>query len=131
MAEDPCILILDSDVVSRQPIAEYLRDCGYKVVEAVNTDEAAALLSEEPLKVDILLADVAAEGKRDGFALAAWARKNRPELKIILVGSVTREAMMAADLCQEGPQLAKPYHPQTLIDRIKRMTAARDHGGKA
>ena len=34
--------IVEDEVLVRMPIAQYLRDCGYKVVEAVNADEAIA-----------------------------------------------------------------------------------------
>ena len=128
MSDALCILMLDSDLASRQPVAEYLRQCGYKVLEAIDTDEAMAILTQDGAAVDILFADVAAAGKLDGFGFANWVRKNRPNIKIVLVGSVTSEARKAADLCEEGPQLAKPYHPQLLIDRIKRLAAARDRG---
>ena len=131
MSDEPSILLLDSDVVSRQAIAQYLRECGYKVREAIDTDEAMAILTQGGATVDILLADVTAAGKLDGFGLARWVRKSRPDIKIILVGTVAGEALKAADLCHEGPQLSKPYHPQLLIDRIKRMIATRERGGKS
>lgn len=131
MSDPLCILMLDLDVASRQPIAQYLRDCGYKVWEAIDTGEAMAILTQGVARVDILLADVKAQGKLDGFAFASWARKNRPAIKIFLVGTVASEAMKAADLCQEGPQLSKPYHPQLLIDRIKRLAAARERDGQS
>jgi len=43
------ILIVDGDIVTRHAIADYLRHCGYKVVEAANTDEARLALCEETL----------------------------------------------------------------------------------
>jgi DNA-binding response OmpR family regulator len=129
MSDEPCILIVDPDVVSRHPIAEYLRECGYRVLEAADTDEAMAIVNRQGVTVDILLADMAATGKLDGFGLAHWVRENRADIKIILVGTVAREAAKAGDLCEEGPQLAKPYHPQLLLDRIKRLSATRDRNG--
>jgi DNA-binding response OmpR family regulator len=33
MSNSPCILMVEPDVLVRQPIAEYLRECGFKVVE--------------------------------------------------------------------------------------------------
>jgi CheY-like chemotaxis protein len=123
------ILMVDPDILSRQPIADYLRECGYKVLEATDTHEAIAILKQDGVAIDILLADVKANGKLDGFELARWTRQTRPGIKIILAGTVASEAMKAADLCEEGPQLAKPYHPQLLIDRIKRLIATRDRNG--
>lgn len=34
------VLFVDGDVIARLVIAEYLRHCGYKVIEAANTEEA-------------------------------------------------------------------------------------------
>ena len=39
--------MVESDVLVRQPIAEYLRQCGYKVIEARDTDEALLILTSE------------------------------------------------------------------------------------
>jgi len=36
------ILVLEKDILVRQPLAKYLRDCGYRVLEAVDDDEARA-----------------------------------------------------------------------------------------
>ena len=32
---DPCILIVERDLLVRTPLAEYLRECGYLVLEGV------------------------------------------------------------------------------------------------
>jgi DNA-binding response OmpR family regulator len=40
-----CILVVEPDLAVRQPLAQYLRECGYKVFEAVDTDEATSILS--------------------------------------------------------------------------------------
>jgi DNA-binding response OmpR family regulator len=56
----------------------------------------------------------------DGFALAQWMRREKPGLPIILAATPARAADVAADLCESGPLLAKPYDAQILLDRIKR-----------
>ena len=53
----PCILLVECDIVVRSPLAEYLRECGYRVLEAVNTIEARELL-----------------GSLRPIAIVAWAR---------------------------------------------------------
>jgi CheY-like chemotaxis protein len=121
----PSILIVDGDIVSRHVIADYLRHCGYAVVEAANTDEALVALSEQTLSIDVILCDVSALGSRSGFELATWVRANRPELEVKLAGGVEMAAQTAADLCENGPQLARPYEPEAVIDYIKRLRASR------
>ena len=125
-SERPTVLLVEPDVLVRQPTSEYLRQCGYRVLECGNTDEALLVLKVAKMTVDIALSDAKAPGKRDGFGLARWLRKNRPAVTVILVGTIATEANKAGDLCQEGPHLAKPYEPQLLFDRIKRALAARD-----
>ena len=122
----PVVLMVEPDVLVRQPIAEYLRDCGYKVVESGSTDEALLILAADAVIVEVVLADARAQGEKDGFALARWVRQNRPGVHVILAGTVVGHAKEAADLCEDGPHLAKPYDPQILVDRIKRGLAARD-----
>lgn len=119
------VLIVDGDIVSRHVIADYLRHCGYAVVEAANTDEAFTALGEQALSVDVILCDVSALGSRSGFELANWVRTNRPELEVKLAGGVEMAAQTAAELCDSGPHLARPYEPEAVIDYIKRLRASR------
>ncbi len=45
---------------------------------------------------------------------------NSPELKIVVTHSAERTGKIAGELCEEGP-LDHPYHPQHLVERIKRL----------
>jgi CheY-like chemotaxis protein len=117
------LLVVEDEVLIRFQIAAYLRECGYRVIEAANAGEALLVLKERELAVDMVLSDVEMPGEMDGFALARWLRKERPGLPIILAGSPARAADAAADLCEAGPTLAKPYEPQILLDRIKSTLA--------
>lgn len=119
------ILIIDGDIVSRHVIADYLRHCGYAVVEAANTDEAFIALGEKTLSIDVILCDISALGSRSGFELASWVRTNRPELEVRLAGGVEMAAKTAAELCETGPHLKRPYEPEAVVDYIKRLRASR------
>lgn len=123
-SDKQCILIVEAEVLIRQPLAEYLRECGYFVVEAVNDEEAKQFLSEGATRVDVVLSDVDIPG--GGFALKAWARAHHPGTHVILAGTVASAAEKAGDLCEDGPALSKPYEHKFVLDRIKRLIAARD-----
>ena len=118
------VLIVEDEIFVRFAIAEYLRDCGYRVIEAASADEALTILRRPEISVDVVLCDIEMPGSMDGFGLSSWIRKNRPDLSVLLAGSVPRAADAAAKLCDEGP-VPKPYEPQTVVDRIRRLTAAR------
>jgi CheY-like chemotaxis protein len=125
MKNKPSILVVEHDLLVRQPLAEYLRECGYKVIEAIHTDEAIEVLSRG-VAIDVVLVDVCAPGNVDGFGLARWVRSNGYVAKVILAGTVQKAAASAENLCENGPLLSKPYDHALLMDRIKRELAARE-----
>lgn len=117
------VLIVDGDVVARHAIADYLRHCGYGVVEAANTDEALVALKEPSLSIDVIVCDIAMIGAKPGFELASWVRQHRPELEVRLAGTLESAVSTAAELCESGPHLARPYEPEAVVDYIKRLRA--------
>lgn len=119
------ILIVDNDVLVRLVISDYLRTCGYRVVEASNADEALLVLQKAEITIDVVFTDVEMPGSMDGFGLSQWTREHKPDVAICLVGSPSRAATAAAELCLSGPHLAKPYEPETLREHITRLLAER------
>ena len=120
------VLIVDGDVISRHAIADYLRHCGYAVVEGANTDEALHALKELSLGIDVILCDVSAVGSRSAFELSTWVQSHRPELEVRLAGNLESAAKSAAQLCESGPNIVRPYEPQAVVDYIKQLRARRD-----
>ena len=107
----------------RLVIAEYLRECGYRVHEAVNAEEAILILQAPEVSIDIVFSDVEMPGEMDGFGLARWVRANLPEIQVILTSGAERSADIAGTLCEAGPLMKKPYHTQAVVDRIKELAA--------
>jgi DNA-binding response OmpR family regulator len=123
--KEPCLLLVDGEELVRTPLAQYLRECGYRVLEAISAKEAVAILSEGSQIVDIVLPDIQTLGE-DGFTFAAWVRKNKPGIKVVSAGTVAAAARKAGDLCEEEPPIRKPYDHQLVLDRIRRLLAERD-----
>jgi DNA-binding response OmpR family regulator len=119
------LLVVEHEVLIRFHVCRYLRECGFKVIEAANSDEALIVLQEPDLMVDMVLSDAGIPGRLDGFGLSQWVRAHKAGMPIILVGSPGRAVEAAADLCEAGPMLARPYEPEILLDRIKRTLAER------
>lgn len=115
------VLVVDGDVITRTVICAYLRDCGYRVIEANSGEEALQALTQSEFAIDIVLADVQLPGSMSGFDLSRRVRGNPQGTRIVLAGAVERIAQAAGDLCEEGPDLAKPYDPQLVVDHIKRL----------
>lgn len=77
MAQEPVqyqrLVVIDGDVVVRHVISDYLRTCGYVVIEAATTDEATVVLDDLTFEVEAALCDADAPGSRSAFQLRAWA----------------------------------------------------------
>jgi len=110
------ILVVEPDILVRMAIADYLRDCGYKVFEGATAADVATVLGSRQ-KIDVVFAEVQLSGGTDGFAVAQWVREKHPDIDVILTSGITRAAEKARDLCDEGP-LEKPYRPQEVVRRI-------------
>lgn len=117
------VLLVESDVLVRHTVAEYLRECGYHVAEAAGLEEARHLLDSGKVRVDVLFS----RGEV-GFAAARLAREAFPDLDVVLSGNLAATAAKAHDLCEQGPEEDPPYDHQYLLEQIKRLTARR-HGG--
>lgn len=115
------VLVVDGDVLVRHAIADYLRTCGYIVIEAASTDEAVTVLERETVRVDAAICAAEAPGALNPFEFRAWALRQRSELQIALAGSIDAAARQAAELCEQGPDLARPYDPQGVVDYIRRI----------
>jgi DNA-binding response OmpR family regulator len=115
-AERPIIMVLESDVIVRTEIAEFLRECGYKVIEGMTANDLWIVIDAK-VKLDIVFSEVNLPGGTDGFTVARRIRQTYPEIDTILTSGVESAAEKSKDLCEEGP-LQKPYRTQDVAARI-------------
>lgn len=119
------LLVADSDVLVRHAIADYLRRCGYAVIEAASFEEALAVLMSPQVAPDLVLSDVELAGEGNGFGLRQLVREKWSQVEVILAGNIEAAARAAGDLCERGPHLARPHDPQLVLERIRRALANR------
>jgi|SRR5215475_14336816 len=118
------LLIVESDVLVRTAVADYLRECGYTVLEATNSEEAIVLLHSAP-EIRVVMVDVGAPDVLDGFTLVQWIRREKPDLKVVMTAGIVRTAQTAGELCEAGPVMRKPYHHHELERHIRQLLADR------
>lgn len=112
------VLVVEDEVLVRLAVADYLRTCGYRVLEASTGEEAQAVFGNDP-HIEVLLTDVDLGRGMNGFELARWARKQHPDVRILLTSGVSRMARTAGELC-DMPLLRKPYPHEQLVEEIRR-----------
>jgi DNA-binding response OmpR family regulator len=117
-------MLVEADIIVRHALAEYLRECGFTVLEAANGDEARTVLSSREVEVDVVLADMATPGS--GFVLRQWIISKNLSPEVILAGSLEKAVANAGTLCHdEGPAVTKPYQHHLVLDHIRRAIARR------
>jgi len=119
----PCILVVDDDrrVVDLLNIA--LAAHGYRVVSAVDGEEAVRIaLGKRP---DLVVLDVRLP-KKSGFEVCEILRQDPddPFLPIIMVSAASEmDARLQGFARGADDYLAKPFSPKELVARIKRLLA--------
>ena len=119
------VLVVEGDVLLRIMISAYLKDCGYRIIQAANADEAILVLEELVSPVDVVLSEVSIGGSVDGFGLAQWIRARNPGLPVVLVGTPSAAVDAATELCNAGPTPMNAEQPEIILQRIKRLLASR------
>jgi CheY-like chemotaxis protein len=69
MSDRRVIGVRKDDALVGMPVSEYLRHCGYRVLEAANSDEALLLSHNPDTQVDVVMIDVGDSGAMSGFKL--------------------------------------------------------------
>ena len=109
------LLIAEDDAFIRAMIAEFLRDSGFDVLEAENADEAVTVLEREN-NICLLFSDVKMPGSMDGCDLARRVRERWPDTRVLLTSGYS--SALAEARSTEGPVLAKPYRPLSVLAAI-------------
>lgn len=118
---DTVILLAEDEPVVRNLIQLMLVKNGYAVLAAKDGQEALEVLEKFTGPVHLLLTDVRMP-RLDGWALAEIVRKERPEMKVIVISGET-----ATRIATENPAdafLRKPFIPPTLLQCIQRVLSS-------
>ncbi len=116
------ILVVDDEASVRQITEEILRQNGYRVLIAVDGNDAIALFAEHEKSIDLIITDIMMP-LMDGIALTRALRKLSPSLKIIASTGLafgTTESDKKKELGKLGVSifLTKPYKAETLLKAV-------------
>lgn len=108
------VLLVEDDGDVRRVVRQQLTQAGCTVLEAENGQEAADMV-ENIEGIGLVLSDVVMPGGVDGWALARFVRRFRPELPMVLMSG------FAESRPDEGvgtAWLAKPFTRDELLDAL-------------
>src|ERR1700720_2717910 len=83
-AVHPAVLVVEDEMLLRMRAVGIVEDAGFTPIEAVNADDALAIL-ESRSDIEMLFTDIQMPGSMDGLKLAHAVHERWPKIKIILV----------------------------------------------
>jgi len=123
-AMGPTVLIVEDEVLSRLAMADYLRACGFNVVEAASGAEAQQLVLAG-VKVDVVFSDITMPGGIDGIDLALWLMVNCESAKVILTSGLPDALTKARKVCSQVLAFVpKPYDYGVVAAQIRELLQA-------
>ena len=114
----PKVLVVEDEMLLRMRAVDIVEDAGFIPIEAVNADEALAIL-ESRSDVDLLFTDIQMPGSMDGLKLAHAVHERWPFIKIILVsGKLTPTD---SERPTDSRFFGKPLEVNQMITEIQEM----------
>ena len=113
------ILLAEDEKSIRITLADDLRDANYKVVTAVDGNEAMQAIEENIF--DIIITDIRMPGP-DGLQILKHVKEVRPETEVIIITGVPTYEL-AVECVKYGAYdfIAKPFSNDELINRLEKL----------
>src|SRR6266851_8085639 len=112
------VLVVEDEMLLRMRAVDMVEDAGFTSIEAVNADEAVAIL-ESRSDIALLLTDVQMPGSMNGLELAHTVHERWPPIKIILVSGQVKPATI--DIPADSRFHGKPLEAKEMIAEIQSM----------
>jgi two-component sensor histidine kinase len=117
-AVQPAILVVEDEMLLRMRAVDMVEDAGFNPIEAVNADDALAIL-EARSDIELLLTDIQMPGSMDGLKLAYAVHERWPSIKIILVSGQLN--LTEDDKPADSRFFGKPLDGKQMIGEMQDM----------
>jgi CheY-like chemotaxis protein len=115
------VLVVEDDPLVRSYAVMTLESLGYKVIAAVDGNDALQKL-RSGTHVDVLFTDIVMPGGINGWELADSAQQERPGLTVLLTTGYSLETLTKYGRLRPGRVLlTKPYRKADLASRMREI----------
>jgi CheY-like chemotaxis protein len=112
------VLVVEDEMLLRMRAIDMVEDAGFTSVEAVDADEAVAIL-ESRSDIALMFTDIQMPGSMDGLKLAHTVHERWPPIKIILVSGQLKPG--TTDIPADSRFYGKPIEAKEMIAEMKSM----------
>lgn len=117
----PSVLVVDDEHIVADTLAAILKNNGFASRPVYRGESAIEIARQLPL--DAVVCDILLGGE-NGIDIVRQIREIRPDCKIILISGASESAELLEEASTSGQYfevLAKPFQPDTLINKLREM----------
>jgi CheY-like chemotaxis protein len=113
------ILVAEDDAPIRKLTTALLGEFGYRVIEAVDGEDAIEMIKTHGNGIDLLLLDVIMP-RKNGREVYEEAKKLVPNVKVLFTSGYTADIIQKKGIIEEGQDfISKPVSPGELLKKIR------------
>jgi PAS domain S-box-containing protein len=113
------ILVAEDETYVRDFIKKILIRYGYKVIEAIDGEDAIKLLHTHKDKIQLAMIDVIMP-KKDGKKVYQEIKKVSPHMKVIFISGYATDILYKKGIIEEGINfISKPMSPDELLIKVR------------
>lgn len=112
------ILVVEDEMLLRMRAVDMVEDAGYVPIEAVDADEALAILQSRS-DIVLLFTDIQMPGSMSGLQLALAVHERWPRIKIILASGQLK--LSQSEIPENSRFFGKPLDSGDMVAEIREM----------
>lgn len=121
MSDNETILFAEDDSHVRKTNSALLNEYGYRVVEALDGEDAIEKFIKEKELIDLVILDVVMP-RKSGKEVFDTIRRIRPDMKILFTSGYTADIISGKGIIDEQFDfIAKPHFPEELIRKVRNI----------
>jgi signal transduction histidine kinase/ActR/RegA family two-component response regulator len=115
------VLIAEDDVEVRSLSREILERYGYRVIDAIDGEDAVDKFMKHEKDIEIILLDMVMP-KKNGREVLEEIRKIRPDVKALFISGYAPHSMHQKGILEDGIQfISKPISVDDLLKKVREM----------
>ena len=123
------ILVAEDDATLRKLATIVLESLGYRVISAVDGDDAISKFADNRERINLVLLDMIMP-KKSGKEVGEAIRKIIPGMKILLASGYAMDVVKARELSEAGVDfISKPFQPKDLLKKVREILDREESSG--
>ncbi|HAP67480.1 MAG TPA: hypothetical protein DCQ99_06780 [Nitrospinae bacterium] len=115
------ILIAEDEVTVREPAKFLLTGYGYKVIEAIDGEDAIKKFNENRDRIQLYILDVIMP-KKNGKDVYNEIMKTKPDIKALFVSGYNEEVIHKKGILEKGLNfISKPFAPTEFLKKVREV----------